>query len=69
MKEITWCHKKGIIIYPLPVENVKGYERPNCYIRVNNNGKLIKPSYIYKQDAKLYDKIRAMYVEFYNTYR
>ena len=58
---MSLCIQKDITIYPVPKEKAEGEFRPECYLYVNNNGKIIKSPYLYKQDAKMYSKIYELY--------
>lgn len=60
------CVRRGITIYPLPKDNSRGVDRPDCYIYVNKNGKLIKSPHVYKQDKQLYTKIYELYRFYYD---
>ena len=63
---MSFCIKRDITIYPVPKDNMRGVDRPECYIYVNDNGKLIKSPYLYKQDSKLYIKIYELYRYYYD---
>lgn len=62
---VSFIMSKGITIYPLPKDNSKGEFRPECYIHVNNNGKITKSPKTYRQDRHLYEKIKELYVWYY----
>ena len=64
-EQMSFCIQKDITIYPVPVENSRGEFKPDCYIHVNKNGKVIISPKTYKQDIKLYDKIMELYSYYY----
>ena len=62
---VSFIMSKGITIYPVPKDNSRGEFKPECYIHVNNNGKITKSPKTYKQDRHLYEKIKELYVWYY----
>lgn len=66
-KIISICIKNDVKVYPVvyQFDRVKGVAKPPCQIEVSVRGKkLILPD-VYKQDAKLYDKIKELYRNYY----
>lgn len=63
---MAWCFKNGITIYPSPIENSRGIERPRCYVVIESNGKISKLDGDYAQDKKLVDVLMNTYREIYN---
>lgn len=66
---MSLCIQRDITIYPVPKENSEGAFRPQCYIHVNNNGRIIKSPYLYKQDRHLYLKIHELYKYYYDGHK
>jgi hypothetical protein len=66
MKEMSWCFKNGVKIYPVPVEHSEGVRRPRCYIYIESNGKTKKLEGDYAQDKKLVDVLMNTYKQIYN---
>ena len=69
-KMVSTCIKNGIKIYPVvyKTEYVKGQKSPKCQIEINIKGRSIVLPDLYKQDNKLYEIIRELYIKHYNDY-
>lgn len=66
IKEMSWCHKHGLTIYPVPVEGSNGMRRPMCYIEINNQGKIHRLKDTYRQDLVMFETIVEEYKRIYN---
>ena len=66
MKEMSWCNKNRIYIYPKPVEHSRGVFRPMCHIQIDNIGTITTTTESYNQDYRLYDLIIEMYKKIRN---
>lgn len=66
MNSISFCLKNDIKIYPIPVPRSNGHKKPNCKIEIDYQGSKRQGTEIYKQDLKLYDKIRSLYKAYYD---
>ena len=65
IKEIKYCWDNDIKIYPVPILKHKGKKRPDCKIEINYQGTKRQGTEIYKQDSKLYNKIKELYKAYY----
>lgn len=64
-----FCILNGISVYPVPTKQGKGQKSPDCYIYVNNNGNVRYYDDVYKQNAKMWDRIYEIYEKYYNKLR
>ena len=63
-KNISWCNKNGITIYPVPINEFYfvGKRKINYVnIEININGKTKIGKGKYKQDLELREKIKELY--------
>ena len=58
----SWCLKQGIKIYIVPMRN-----RKECFIEVNDNGKITKSPKTYKNQSIASDKIWDLYLHMHET--
>ncbi|QDP47666.1 MAG: hypothetical protein Tp123DCM300541_21 [Prokaryotic dsDNA virus sp.] len=58
----SWCLKQGIKIYIVPMRN-----RKECFIEVDDNGKITKSPNTYKNQSIASDKIWDLYLHMYKT--
>ena len=56
----SWCLKNGIKIYIVPIRN-----RKECYVELNDNGKIIKSPITYKNQSIASDKIWDLFLHLY----
>jgi len=58
----SWCLKQGIKIYIVPMRN-----RKECFIEVDDNGKITKSPKTYKNQSIASDKIWDLYLHMHET--
>jgi len=56
----SWCLKNGIKIYIVPIRN-----RKECYVELNDNGKITKSPITYKNQSIASDKIWDLFLHLY----
>lgn len=61
-----WCVANGYTMYLVPVEQGTWKTPPKCKIEIDYFGVIKQSDEIYKQDSKVYDKIREYYISIYN---
>lgn len=54
-----------IRIYPVPVPYSNGNQNPKCKIEIDYQGKIRQGDTIYKQDRVMYNKIKELYLAYY----
>lgn len=54
----SYCNKNGVTIYPVAIR-----DSTQCYIEINNNGRLVKGTNRYEKKI-LYERIRDLYTEY-----
>jgi hypothetical protein len=64
-KKIRYCWDRDIRIYPVPVPYSNGNQNPKCKIEIDYQGKIRQGDTIYKQDRTMYNKIKELYLAYY----
>ena len=64
-KKIRYCWDMDIRIYPVPVPYSNGNQNPKCKIEIDYQGKIRQGDTIYKQDRTMYNKIKELYLAYY----
>lgn len=60
-KAQSWCLKNNIKVYIVPVRNKK-----ECFVEINDDGKLIRSPQEYKNQSIASEKIWDLYLYLYN---
>lgn len=60
----SWCLKHNIKIYIVPIRNKK-----ECYVEVDNNGKITRSPVTYKNQSIASDKIWDLNLHFFENYK
>jgi hypothetical protein len=61
LKAQSWCLKNNIKVYIVPVRNKK-----ECFVEINDDGKLIRSPQEYKNQSIASEKIWDLYLYLYN---
>ena len=61
LKAQSWCLKNNIKVYIVPVLNKK-----ECFVEINDDGKLIRSPQEYKNQSIASEKIWDLYLYLYN---